>query len=362
MGQWAGGLEGVVSALEPLPTDLDEIVGRSDGALRWLSGKRLLVAGAGGFLGAYLCHAVARANDTLLKDPCGLICLDTFVTGTRDRLGSMTSRRDTTLVDTSLSDLARLDADVVVHAASIASPPVYRRLPFETIEVNTLGTWNLLRLAQEGSIASFLHLSSSEVYGDPEASAIPTNEEYVGRVSFTGPRACYDESKRLAETLCRLYFERHGLPVKVVRPFNVYGPTLRLDDGRIIPDLLKQGLAGGPLILHSDGSPTRSFCYVVDAIVAFLQVLASDRNGEAFNVGTTEEVSMSEVARIAGESLGVSEVRSERSADARYLTDNPRRRCPDIGKIRREIGWEPQVALREGLRRTAAYYRAMAAT
>jgi len=243
------------------------------------------------------------------------------------------------------------------QAASIASPPIYRRFPLETIEVNALGTWNLLRLAHARSVTSFLHLSSSEVYGDPENSAIPTPEEYVGRVSFTGPRACYDESKRLAETICRLYFEKHALPVKVVRPFNVYGPTLRLDDGRVVPDLLRQGLAGGPLVLYSDGTPTRSFCYVTDAIVAFLRVLTSDRNGEAFNVGTTEEVSMRQLAELTGEVLGIREVRLEASTDSRYLSDNPQRRCPDIRKIRDQIGWVPSVTLRDGLRLTAEYYR-----
>jgi dTDP-glucose 4,6-dehydratase/UDP-glucuronate decarboxylase len=344
--------------MEPPLEDLDEIVARASTSMRWLAGRSVLVAGAGGFIGAYICHAIARANDTLLERACSLICLDNFRTGTRDRLRSLEARSDCSILDVPLEDLVELGADVVVHAASIASPPVYRRFPLETIEVNVLGTWNLLRLAQERSAASFLHLSSSEVYGDPDEDAIPTGEEYVGRVSFTGPRACYDESKRLSETLCRLYFERHGLNVKVVRPFNVYGPTLRLDDGRIIPDLFRQGLEGGPLVLHSDGTPTRSFCYVTDFVAASLQVLASDRNGEAFNVGTPEEISIRAVATLIGELLGVQEIRTVTSGDGRYLTDNPQRRCPDIRKIRDQIGWTPQVPLREGLRRTASYYRA----
>jgi UDP-glucuronate decarboxylase len=304
-----------------------------------------------------MCHAIVRANDTLLDRPCSLICLDNFRTGTRDRLRSLEARSDCSVLDVPVEQLGQLNADVVVHAASIASPPIYRRFPLETIEVNVLGTWNLLRLAQQRSAASFLHLSSSEVYGDPDENAIPTREEYVGRVSFTGPRACYDESKRLSETLCRLYFERHGLNVKVIRPFNVYGPTLRLDDGRLIPDLLRQGLEGGPLILHSDGTPTRSFCYVTDFVAACLQVLTSNHNGEAFNVGRPEEVSMRSVAALIGELFDIKDIRTAESADKRYLTDNPQRRCPDIGKIRDQVGWTPGVTLREGLRRTVSYYR-----
>jgi len=352
-------MEGLVTttSIDPSRADLLEIIERATPSLRSLAGRKLLVAGAGGFLGAYLCHTVALANDMLLDRACAIVGLDNFVTGTHDRLRALEARADCRLVDISLSDLRTLDADFVIQAASIASPPIYRRFPLETIEVNALGTWNLLRLAHARSVTSFLHLSSSEVYGDPENSAIPTPEEYVGRVSFTGPRACYDESKRLAETICRLYFEKHALPVKVVRPFNVYGPTLRLDDGRVVPDLLRQGLAGGPLVLYSDGTPTRSFCYVTDAIVAFLRVLTSDRNGEAFNVGTTEEVSMRQLAELTGEVLGIREVRLEASTDSRYLSDNPQRRCPDIRKIRDQIGWVPSVTLRDGLRLTAEYYR-----
>lgn len=345
------------SSLQPPIDDLREILGRSTPALRALSGKRLLVTGAAGFLGAYFCHAIALANDELLPEPCRLVCVDTFVTGTPDRLADLAPRDDCAVVNASVAQLTALDADLVVHAASIASPTVYRRMPLETIEVNVLGTMRVLALATAARVQSMLYLSSSEVYGDPEETAIPTPEDYVGRVSFTGPRACYDESKRLAETLCRVYFERDRLPVKVARPFNVYGPTLRLDDGRVIPDLLRQGLAGGPLVLHSDGAPTRSFCYVTDATTAFLDLLVSEHQGEAFNVGTPEEVSMAELAALVGELFDGQAVQHQAATDAHYLTDNPRRRCPDISKIRRLLGWGPRVSLREGLARMVRYYR-----
>lgn len=361
MGERLSRLEGLVT-LEPPPTDLEEIVDRAQESLRALAGRRLLVTGAAGFLGSYLCHAVTRANDLLLETPCRVICLDTFVTGSPERLESLAARADCVILNTSTLSLSSLDAEYVVHAASISSPPAYRRLPLETIEVNALGTWHLLRLAEAAGVESFLYLSSSEVYGDPEDHAIPTKEDYVGRVSFTGPRACYDESKRLAETLCRLYYLEHGVPVKVARPFNVYGPTFRLDDGRIVPDLMQQGLAGGPLVLLSDGTPTRSFCYVTDATVALLELLTSAENGEAFNVGTPEEVSILQLARLTAELFGIGEVRHEEPRDARYLVDNPHRRSPDITKITERIGWTPHVSLREGLRRTVAYYAALVAS
>lgn len=344
--------------MHPPQDDLLEIVRRSAASLDRLRGSRLLVTGAGGFLPAYLCHAIALANDQELRaDPIALRCVDNFVTGLPERLEVLRSRSEVELIDASIVELERLDADVVFHGASIASPPVYRRLPIETLRVNVLGTWRVMDRAREEQVKSVLSLSSSEVYGDPEPAAIPTPESYVGRVSFTGPRACYDEGKRVGETIGRLYFEQFGVPVTTARPFNVYGPTLRLDDGRVVPDLVRQALAGGPLVLHSDGAPTRSFCYVTDAIVAFLLLLASGDRGEAYNVGNPEEISMRTLAERIGALSGVDQIIQERSSDARYLTDNPRRRCPDVAKLV-ELGWRAEVSLNEGLRRTIEYYRA----
>lgn len=347
--------------IEPPRADLEEILSRAESSLRSLDGKSLLLIGAGGFLGGYLAHALANANDRLLRRGCRLQLVDTFVTGTPRRLQALLGRPDCTLVNASVTAIDRIDAQFVVHAASIASPPVYRRLPLETVEVNALGTWHVLRLAATEMTESVLYLSTSEVYGDPEASAVPTAEEYVGRVSFTGPRACYDESKRLAETLCRLYYEQHRVRVKVARPFNVYGPTLGLDDGRIVPDLMRQGLAGGPLVLYSDGSATRSFCYITDAIVGFLDLLAFGKDGEAYNIGMPEEVSIRRLAEMTAERFGGIAIRHQTSTDPRYLTDNPQRRCPDISKATAALPWRPIVGLEEGLQRTVDYYRHAAA-
>src|SRR5581483_3358860 len=160
--------------------------------------------------------------------------------------------------------------DVVIHGASIASPSWYRERPLETIDVNVGGTRNLLELVRAHESRRFLYLSSSEIYGDPPRERVPTAEDYWGNVSCTGPRACYDESKRLAETLCMTYFRLFATPVTIVRPFNVYGPRLRLDDGRVVPDFLRDALAGKPVEILSDGSVTRSFCYVSDAAAAML--------------------------------------------------------------------------------------------
>jgi len=252
-----------------------------------------------------------------------------------------------------------LDEDVAyfVHGASIASPTQYRKFPLQTIDVNVVGTRHLLELARRRQARSFVYLSSSEVYGDPVPEAIPTPESYRGNVSSTGPRACYDESKRLAETLCFTYYREFGLPVIVVRPFNVYGPRMRLDDGRVIPDFVRDALEGSEIRVFSDGRVTRSFCYVSDAITAILLLMVSDVHGEVFNIGNNEEITIEDLAYKVARLFGGRKVRLVTNPDANYLTDSPRRRCPDITKVCSLINWEPTVTLREGLGRTAKWYR-----
>ena len=203
-------------------------------------------------------------------------------------------------------------------------------------------------------------LSTSEIYGDPEPAHVPTPETYPGLVSSTGPRACYDESKRFAETLAVTYFRTYGTPVRIVRPFNVYGPGLRHDDGRVVPSLVDDARRGRDLVLHSDGRPRRSFCYVTDFIVSLLRVIARGVDGEAYNVGDDrEEISMRELAdRIRAVTKAPGRVVVRASTDPDYLTDNPQRRCPDLTKLRALGGSMPCVSLEEGL---ARYVRWLAA-
>lgn len=340
-----------------------ESVGRALGpALRDLAGTTVLVAGGGGFLCSYFLDVVAWLNDASGQRPCRVICVDNLRTGLRDRLAHLQSRTEFRFVEHDVTEPLRLDEEVhwIIHGASIASPVFYRRFPLETIAVNVEGTRQLLDFARRSRVRSLLYLSSSEVYGDPEPEAIPTPEAYLGRVSCTGPRAPYDESKRLAETLCGVYYRRHGVPVKTARPFNVYGPGQRLDDRRIIPDLMSSALQGAPIVLHSDGRATRSFCYIADAVDAMMRLLLSPYDGEAFNVGNDrEEISVQDTARclqdIAGDPRLAIEWRP--STDPDYLRDNPQRRCPDLTKLRTRFAWEPAVCLRDGLARTLAHYR-----
>lgn len=325
-----------------------------------LEGKTLLVTGGGGFLGGYFLDVVAFLNENVLKEKCRLICLDNFISGKEDRLSHLESKAYFESVNHNLAFPFswKDDIDFIVHAASIASPTFYRKYPIETIEVNALGTLHLLRLAKEKKVKSFLYLSSSEIYGDPPAEHVPTPETYWGNVSSVGPRACYDESKRLAEALCMIFFREFGLPVKIARPFNVYGPGLRLDDKRVIPDFLGNALRGEAITMYSDGTDTRSFCYVSDAITGFFKILLSDYNGEAFNVGSDgEEISMKKLAQVVSELFDNSiETIHQKNLDRNYLTDNPRRRYPDLTKMRKLLQYEPKVNLRTGLQRLIEWY------
>jgi dTDP-glucose 4,6-dehydratase/UDP-glucuronate decarboxylase len=345
-----------------LEEDFDRIVARASPALRRLGGTTVLVTGAAGFLLSYVVDTLAHANDRLLDEPCLVVAADNMIVSDSRRLAHLEDRSDVVFIQANVVEGVPYEnrLDYIIHGASIASPTWYRRYPLETIDVNVGGTRRLLELARKHG-ARFLLLSSSEIYGDPPPERVPTDEDYWGHVSSTGPRAPYDESKRLAETLCTTFHRQYGTPVVILRPFNVYGPRLSLDDGRVIPDFLRDALAGDPVSLLSDGRPTRSFCYVSDFVTALLLLLVDGAPGEAYNVGNDEEVSIRGVAELVAELAGSPGVRSDESSDPDYLADNPSRRCPDLRKTKGTIQWAPDVPLRAGLARTLAHYREVAA-
>jgi UDP-glucuronate decarboxylase len=332
---------------------------------RALEGTTVLLAGAGGFLGSYLLDVLAVWNREQTCR-CRIVAVDNFVSGVPERLAHLRDEKWLRVVEHDLREPLDPGEPVqwIIHGASIASPTFYRRFPLETIDVNVQGTRHLLSLARSSEVRAMLYLSSSEIYGDPPAESIPTPEDFRGFVSCTGPRACYDESKRLGETLCTTFHRLHATPVKIGRPFNVYGPGQRLDDRRIIPDLISSALAGGPLVLLSDGRATRSFCYASDAVAAILNILVLGQAGKAYNLGNdAEEVTMLEVARTVQRVAGIPVPKLEHrvSDDSNYLTDNPQRRRPDLRKLRALNGWKPEVSLEAGLARTLRSYREGAA-
>lgn len=316
-----------------------------------LEGKTVLITGGAGFLGNYFLMTVDYLNRNVLRKPCRIISADNFITGVSYRIPESENFK---AIKHNVIEPLKIDekVDFIIHLAGIASPRFYRKYKIETIDVATMGTKNMLELAKEKKVESMLFFSSSEVYGDPDPRFVPTKEDYNGNVSCTGPRSNYDEGKRLGETMCIAYYETYGIPVKMVRPFNVFGPGMRLDDYRVIPNFVSNAFEGKKLPVYGDGHSTRTFCYVTDAIGGFMRVLLSDRNGEPFNVGNdNDEITIYQLAEKMSEIFG-NRLHSERTpgpGDA-YAKGDPKRRCPDLTKLK-SLGYKPKVDVTTGLRR-----------
>jgi nucleoside-diphosphate-sugar epimerase len=335
-----------------------------------MAGDRLLITGGAGFLGYYLIQAALHFNKIAGKAPIQVTVWDNFIRGTPGWLTGLRADPHLTLERRDLIEplpQSMPDFQWIIHAAGIASPPFYRKHPIKTIDANINGLRNLLdySVAQAGRgqpVKGFLFYSSSEIYGDPTPDWIPTPEHYRGLVSCTGPRACYDESKRFGETLCVVFAQQHGIPTKMARPFNNYGPGLKISDKRVIPDFVREVLAGRDIVMYSDGSPKRTFCYSADAITGYYKVLVKGHAGEPYNVGTERpEISMRELAEriigTAGELFGYrGRLVRQPNPESVYLVDNPNRRCPNIEKSRSHLGYNPTVSIEEGLRRALVWY------
>ncbi len=352
-----------------LADDLARIHHNLGPAATKLAGSTILITGAAGFLGYYFVNYLVRYGATL--GVAKVIALDTFVVGSPAWLEELArehpQRLEVRRFDISRDRLDDIPAaaacNFVIHAASIASPTFYRKYPLETVDGNIWGLRHILDYYRDSSLQGLLFFSSSEIYGDPDPAAIPTPETYRGNVSCHGPRACYDESKRFGETLCWIYGTQFGMPVTVARPFNNYGPGMRLDDRRLPADLARCVLEGEDIILLSDGTPTRTFCYITDAITGYFLCLLHGRY-DFFNIGMDRpEVSVRRVAEIyvetARELLGYpGRIEFRASEDPAYLTDNPNRRSPDITKARQVLGYAPAIGIEEGISR---YLRFLAA-
>jgi UDP-glucuronate decarboxylase len=336
-----------------LESDIEEIAGFMGEEVHAIAGKTLLMSGGCGFLGRYFTRLILYLNENVLAKPCRLIVLDNFITSDA-RAASEHNAESYTFIEHDIVTPIVVDepVDYIIHAAGIASPYYYRKYPLKTLEVATTGTKNLLELAKDKKVQSFLFFSSSEIYGNPDAVHVPTPESYRGYVSSLGPRACYDESKRLGETLSRIYHEEYGVPTKIVRPFNAYGPGMQQFDYRVLPNFADRIVNGKPLQIYGDGSQTRTFCYITDGINGFFRTLLMGSPGEAYNVGNgSPEVSMLVLAKTLEEAL-------ERKLDIvtleypdAYPPDEPMRRCPDLTKSRVQLSYTPQVGLVDGLRR-----------
>jgi dTDP-glucose 4,6-dehydratase len=308
--------------------------------------KTVLITGGAGFIGSHLCdHYVGRGNR--------VICLDNFLTGSRRNVRHLEGNARFRVVEHDITRPIRFRAriDTVFHFASPASPVDYLKYPIKTLKVGSLGTHNTLGLAKAHG-ARFVLASTSEVYGDPQVH--PQTEDYWGHVNPIGPRGVYDEAKRFAEALALAYKRTHRMDVKIARIFNTYGPRMRAHDGRVIPNFIDQALRGRPLTIYGKGRQTRSFCYV-DDLVGGLVKLEASRHAGPYNLGNPVEYDMHDLARLV---LKITGSRSK-IAYRRLPVDDPKRRCPDIRRARRDLGWEPRMGLEKGLRATIEYFRSV---
>lgn len=322
---------------------------------------KILVTGGAGFLGSHLC-------EKLLEDGHSVICIDNLLTGSEENISKLKTNTNFKFVNMDVSDQEILklvqDDDVgaqndngidqIYHLASPASPHEknpngYQALGFETMLVNTTGTWNLCELAAKSG-AKLLFASTSEVYGDPKEH--PQKESYRGNVSTTGPRAVYDESKRFGETIICEFVRKKELNARIVRIFNTYGPGMA-DDGRVVTTFIKKALKNEPFPVFGEGKQTRSFCFISDMVYGIIAAMERGVNGEVYNLGNPDEFSVKELAdKIKELTSSTSELQSHELPE-----DDPMQRCPDITKARNELSWEPKVSLEEGLKRYIDYLK-----
>jgi len=311
------------------------------------SNKRLLITGGAGFLGSWLC-------DCLIGLDTEIYCLDNFSTGKADNVEHLKDCDNFKLIDEDVCDFkSDVKFDFILHLASHASPMEYQKHPIETLRGNSLGSFNMLELARRCD-ATLMFTSTSEIYGDAEV--IPTPENYWGNVNPIGPRSCYDEGKRFAEALLMAYHREYGLDVKIARIFNTYGPRIRADGlyGRVVSRFIVQALSNKPITVYGDGKQTRSFCYVVDTVLGLLLLSVNRRaKGQVLNIGNPQEITILELAQ-----------KIKRLTDsASPITfhplpeDDPRRRCPDVSRAERVLGWIPRISLEQGLARTITWFQ-----
>ncbi len=305
---------------------------------------RIVVTGGAGFLGSHLCHRLIERGDEV-------VCLDNLITGSIRNIEDLFGHERFTYVDLDVSTYVHVpgDVDAVMHLASPASPIDFERIPIQILKVGSLGTHNALGLAKAKG-AKFFLASTSEVYGDPLVH--PQPESYWGNVNPIGPRGVYDEAKRFAEAMTMAYHRHHGLDVRIVRIFNTFGTSMRPDDGRAVSNFIVQALRGEDITVYGDGSQTRSFCYVDDEVRGFLALLDSDVVGPT-NIGNPDEYTILQLAEMVLEVTGS----SSKIVFEPLPVDDPTQRQPDITRARELLVWEPEVDLRTGIERTAAYFR-----
>ena len=329
-----------------LKEDINQIIDYTKNQSHILSGKNILLTGGNGFLGKYFIEVFKEYNK-FLKKPISLIVFDnSFKKNFYSKVDNIRFIKK----DVSKKFVYYKKIDIIIHAAGIASPFYYRKKPIETLEVSVNGTINCLNIAKKNK-SKFIYFSSSEIYGDPDKSNIPTKESYRGNVNSIGPRSCYDESKRLGETLCYIYNKKYNIHTNIIRPFNIYGPGMKQKDYRIFPNFISNILSNKKLKIYGTGKQTRTYCYITDAIEGFIKVIASGKSGEVYNIGNNKpEVSVKEIFKIL-KTINSTKINHEFVKYPKsYPLDEPQRRCPDISKAKKHLDFYPKIKLINGLK------------
>ena len=335
-----------------LQTDIDEILNGVGEQLQGFAGKNILLTGGRGFLGRYFIEVFNNISEKVLKEPCRLIVLDNLVASGEEGRNIPKYKNIEFLQHDVINQFnCSLNLDFIIHAAGIASPFYYKKMPLKTLDVAISGTRNMLELAEINK-SRFTFFSSSEIYGDPDPNQIPIKESYRGNVSCQGPRACYDESKRVGETLCDIFYNYKGLCTNTIRPFNIYGPGMQEKDYRVLPNFASRIKSGKPLNVYGTGNQTRTFCYITDAMVGFLLVILNGKPGEAYNIGNhNPEISMLDLVKII-KNIRQEEIKYNKiDYPESYPEDEPTRRMPDLSKANRDLNFNPKIDLKEGLTR-----------
>ncbi|HCN84421.1 MAG TPA: UDP-glucuronate decarboxylase [Sphingobacteriaceae bacterium] len=338
--------------------DLEQIY-HNDVDWKRFSGKTILITGANGALPAYLVEMLLYLNKYGIN--ATIIALVRNIDKAKKRFEDYNDYLQLKYLQQDVSEEIVVDEniDFIIHAASQASPKYYRSDPVGTLCANLLGTINVMKLAQKHCVESVLYFSSGEVYGALEDKYIPTKEQYFGYLDPTDVRSCYAESKRMGENICVSWFQQYGIPTKIVRPFHTYGPKMQMDDGRVYADFIADILANRDIIIKSDGSAMRAFCYLSDATIGFFKVLLNGQNGEAYNIGNPDqEYSVLELAQILTNiypERGLKINMQLNSQDANYVKSPVRRSCPDINKMHK-LNWYPVVTVAEGFKRVLNNY------
>jgi dTDP-glucose 4,6-dehydratase/UDP-glucuronate decarboxylase len=343
-----------MNKIDVVGEDLKEISEEIKDLSPKLEGKTVLLAGGAGFLGKYLVSTFDYLNKNSLNEPCKVIVLDNLIAGLEK---NVSENENIKLIQHDISKAFNYEGklDYIIHAASLASPIFYNKFPLETIDVGYNGTKNLLDLAKEKKLENFMFFSSSEIYGNPLPEFIPTKEDYFGNVSCNGPRACYDEAKRVGETLCVNYGHKYDIPIKIIRPFNVYGPGMRLDDGRVIPAFVTSAINGEKIPMYRGGNQTRTFCYISDATVGWFKALLSEEKERVFNIGNDDwEIKMGHLAEMILGLVGNKDAKIDYIHDTMSVYHDkvdPDRRCPDLTRARKLLDYNPKTNLVYGVKK-----------